>query len=401
MDEEIELVSDGQGLIVTGPEGAVERFLAWSGLKKFVTDVGTETPAALFDAGSTLAQAASAIEDGSSRYLKLTKESAELVKDRGLMPTKVRGISHAMLGEPGDINKWIQVEDQANSLFSNPAVLTGVAGLMSQIARQVEAQENKELLQRIDVKLDDALRHQRDEVLSQLDRAVDCVAEAMTIRAHGGHMDTAWDKVASESGTIKHVRNMALRKLEALADKLQNPEKVRKVARAMADVERETALWLTVLARTLQLEDEYTIIELDHVMRTEPEKLERHRQALTANLDDRRHQVLDRSRRLISRMEAASGFASSNVVLHARASSRIVDSASRVGETIADFHRPIGLDIVLTPQPKPTWFAAVRDPQQLGAAVKEVGPAIGIAALVPVALALHALSHKDGDNHEA
>jgi hypothetical protein len=55
-----------------------------------------------------------------------------------------------MLGDPGKIGKWLQVEDGPASLFMNRAVLSGVGGLMSQLAQQVEAQELKALHLRID-----------------------------------------------------------------------------------------------------------------------------------------------------------------------------------------------------------------------------------------------------------
>ena len=46
-------------------------------------------------------------------------------------------------------------EDGPGSLLTNPAVLSGMGGLMSQFAQQSEAQELKALLVSIDEKLDD------------------------------------------------------------------------------------------------------------------------------------------------------------------------------------------------------------------------------------------------------
>ena len=116
----------------------------------------------MLNTGSKLAEAASNIAENAGRYLRLTKESAEQVKKFGLMPTKTKGISHAMLGDPGSINKWLQIEDGPASLLKNPVILSGVAGVMAQLALQQEAQELKQLLGAIDRKLDDVRRRQRD-----------------------------------------------------------------------------------------------------------------------------------------------------------------------------------------------------------------------------------------------
>src|SRR5690606_34539282 len=119
---------------------------------------------------SGMAETAAEVAEQSAMYLKLTPESTKRLKDAGgLMKTKTEGVSHAMLGEPGkDSLKWLQVEDGAGALLTNPAVLAGVGGLMSQFAQQAEARELKELLIRIDEKLDDVRRAQRDAVLARM-----------------------------------------------------------------------------------------------------------------------------------------------------------------------------------------------------------------------------------------
>ncbi len=61
---------------------------------------------------------------------------------------------------------------------------------MSQLARQSEAQERKALLLRIDEKLDDVRRAQRDVVVAKMRSAATAIDEAMTIRALGGDRTT-------------------------------------------------------------------------------------------------------------------------------------------------------------------------------------------------------------------
>ena len=191
MSSEIELASDGEGIVVVGDRGAVARFLDEAGLLEQAREFALDKLSTTLRAGSDLAQAASGIAEQSAMYLKLTPESAQALKDAGgLMKTKTEGVSHAMLGDPGRIGKWLQVEDGPASLLTNPAVLSGVGGLMSQLAQQAEAQELKALLLRIDAKLDEVRRDQRDEVLAKMDRAAAAIEEAMTIHDHGGDPKT-------------------------------------------------------------------------------------------------------------------------------------------------------------------------------------------------------------------
>ena len=170
MDDNIELVSDGENLAVIGSQKAVERFLRSVGLLDISKDLDTVKISVALGRGAEMAQAASEISARTGRYIKLTKESAGDMNRFGLMPTKTKGVSHAMLGDPGKIGKWLQVEAGNGQMLGNPALLSGAAGIMAQFARQHEAAELKELLIRIDEKLDDVRRRQRDEVLAKLDR---------------------------------------------------------------------------------------------------------------------------------------------------------------------------------------------------------------------------------------
>ena len=238
--------------------------------------------------GADAANAVSGIIEQSGMYLKLTPESAKRLKDAGgLMKTKTKGISHAMLGETGKNSlKWLQVEDGPGSLLTNPAVLSGLGGLMSQFAQQTEAQELRALLVSIDEKLDDVRRAQRDAVLAKMRSAAAAIDEAMTIRAQGGDPKTLWDKVSGASETILNVQEEALLALGALADKVEGKSKTGELKRALKEIEREVAVQLAILARCFELQDEFRVVELDHVLATAPENLEGHRRGVAAARDE-------------------------------------------------------------------------------------------------------------------
>src|SRR6187549_2561741 len=98
MDDEVELISDGDGLAVIGNPTAVERFMASVGLS---SSPGSPRLGAAFNAGASIAQTGSEIAANSGRWVKLTEESAQKIKQFGLTPTKTPGVSHAMVGDPG------------------------------------------------------------------------------------------------------------------------------------------------------------------------------------------------------------------------------------------------------------------------------------------------------------
>ena len=192
-EDEVELIGDDydDGLVVLGDPAAVERFLDWAGLPSAQKDLRLDRLWRVLDIGGDVVRTGSDVAANSGRYLKLTEESWQRVREFGLMETKTPGISHAMLGRPGLISGWIQIDDGPGSLLTNPALLRGIGGLMTQLARQGEAAELKALLLKIDEKLDDVRRGQRDSVLAKMDRARLAIEEAMAIREHGGNRETS------------------------------------------------------------------------------------------------------------------------------------------------------------------------------------------------------------------
>jgi hypothetical protein len=389
---EIELVSDGDGVVVAGEGSAVQRFLAHAGLTPTAKEFGLGKLSTVVKSGAEVAKTASGIAEQSAVYLKLTPESAKRLQDAGgLMRTKTKGISHAMLGDPGKVNKWLQIEDGSASRLANPAVLSGVGGLMSQFAQQTEAQELRALLVRIDEKLDDVQRTQRDEVLARMHRAAAVIEEAMTIHQHGGDPETLWAKVSGESATILEVQNAALLKLGALADKANSKSKTGELRKATQEIGHEVAIQLSILARCFELQDEFRVIELDHVLATSPQNLEGHRLGVAEVRQKRRADVLERTRRLMKQMDAAGGIANANILLHARAARSVIDSLNSTAMIVDDFHAPLGIASSRDALSATRWREALHDPQQLKKAGVEaaqkaavVGGAVAALALVTV-----------------
>lgn len=386
MTGEIDLIHDGEGLAILGEPATVERFLESHDFLPNPQSICGESLKSVLETGSMVAEVLAEISACSGRYVRLTKESAERVKEFGLMPTKIKGVSHAMIGNPGSINKWIQIENGPMSLLANPAFLSGAAGIMAQLARQQEAKELRRLLETIDGKLDDVRRRQRDEILAKMDRADSLIGEAATIREHGGDCETNWDKVKTEAGTIAEVQANALRALEVLAGKLDGKINVPDLEELIRNIESEAGVWLAVLARCFQLRDECAVLELEHVLHAAPSKLDGHRLGLEKALRERCEDIVGKTGRLMSRLDEVGGVARENVLLHARKARAVVESVNRIGSDVDDLHRPLGIEAVREPLQELRWPEAVRDLEQWKKAGVELAPkaaaGVGVAALL-------------------
>lgn len=401
MTDEIELICDGEGLAVLGDPTAVKRFLDSEGLRAQSQELRLERLGPALETGSNIAELVSDIYANTGRYVRLTKDSAEDVRRFGLMPTSVRGISHAMIGEPGSISKWIQVEDGPASLLMNPAVLSGVAGIMAQIARQQEVRALKEFLVSIDGKLDDLRRGQRDGILAKMDRAVSVIGEAMIIRERGGDRETAWRKVENEVGTLAEVQANALRRIEALADKVGDVDDgtgVGFLRKTTNEIESDVGVWLAVLAQCFRLENERTILELDHVLATNPRYWDGHRIGLSEALHEKRDEAVRRTTDLLERLDRAGAVARSNIILHAPAAHSVIDSVNTANGSLEKFHALLGGESHWKKLVSVRWKDAIRDPNQWRKAAKDVVPTVRTGMLIAGVITLAIIG--TGDNND-
>lgn len=343
MENQIQLISDGDGLAVVGSPTAVERFLVSEGLPS--KDLGLHRLGPALSAGAGAAQMASVVAAGSGRWVQLTQESAQLVQKYGLMQSSVPGVSHAMVGSPGSITNWIQVATGPGSALANPAILTGAAGIMAQLAMQQAMNEITDYLAKIDEKVDDVLRAQKDAVLARMIGVGLIVEEAMTVRESRGRVDEiTWSKVQGAPATVAETQAYSLRQLDALAEKLENKARMGDLAKAAKEAESKGQEWLAVLARCFQLQDALAVLELDRVLDASAEELDGHRRGLKAARQDRLELIARCTERLLARMEAAAGTANTKVLMHPAAAPSVVQSSNRVSSTIIEFQGRLGIE---------------------------------------------------------
>ena len=346
MDNEIQLISDGDGLAVIGESKAVEKFLRDEGLWAVSKSFDLRRIKSLVGLGSNIAQAASEFSANSGRWIKLTEESARLLKEHGLIATKTPGVSHLMVGVPGKVRNWLQTEQGVGSLLTNPAALSNVASLMAQVAGQQTMAEIVAYLDKIDAKVDDVLGKVDDTVLKDMRGARFQIRRALTMRDQEGRVTSdSWSEVQNASGKLADVQGYALLQLEAIAKKLESNKGVRGIATAAAGASPDVQKWLAVLADCFQLQEAFDVLALDKAMDESPTALNARRQGLEADREDRLELISGHTVELLARMETAVGIANKRLPLTRDKSLFIIDAGNMVAAGVHEFHKLLSVDV--------------------------------------------------------
>lgn len=346
MGSGIELVSDGDGLAVIGASADVERFFLSAGLDRLPSkQLDLHRLWAASGTGGAATQIAADLAANSGRWVKLTAESAEAVKKFGLMPTKTPGVSHAMVGEPGDMKQWLQIAQAPTALLSGPFALTALSTMMQQRAMQQQMDEIVDYLQEINEKVDDILRGQKDAVLADMIGVDLIIEEALTVRHQVGRVsEITWSKVQSTAMTIARTQAYALRQLDAIAEKLEKTADLGDIAKGTKDAKPKVREWLMVLARTFQLQDGVSVLELDRVLDASPEELDSHRIGLATGRQNRLELIGRSTARLLTQMDETVRKANSKVLFNPFDSPAAVRSSNQVTTEVITFRERLGIE---------------------------------------------------------
>lgn len=374
MSDELELISDDDGFAVVGDPEVVECFLAGAGLESTEFNLGRFSSRALGAAAGSAEVAAKAWEQ-SSRWVKLTPESAAMVKQFGLAPTKIKGVSHAIIRDGKGVKSWLQVDTRAAAQLANPAFVTGVAGLMSQVAMQQTMNEIVDYLEGIDEKLDAVRRAQKDAAVAPMLGTGFLVDEAMAIRDERGRVDEiTWSKLHGAPAAIAETQAYALRQLDALAEQLERKSRLGEMAEAVRDARAETQEWLAVLARSFQLQDAIAVLELDRVLDAAPDELEAHRLGLKRARVARLERIADSTARILTRVEAVASTANDKVLIHPSKAPAVAQACQATSLDVARFQEAVGIQSSSEVPEARRWTEAVR--QTGGKAIETGGKAL-------------------------
>ncbi|MDQ0613482.1 hypothetical protein QF046_001123 [Microbacterium sp. W4I4] len=362
-DHEIELISDGDGVAVIGPPLAVEQFLTSRGLES--RELGLQKIGTKLSAASGIAQVGSHVAENSGRWIKLTKDSAKRLKELEPMAGSSDKIARAIVTENGKIKGVLEFVRTPGSKLSNPALLAGAAGIMAQLAMQQTMDEIIDYLAKIDAKVDDVLRAQKDAALADMIGVEFVIEEAMTIREEVGYVSAVtWSKVQATTATVASTQAYALRQLDALAERLERTAKMGDLADLTKKAEVTVQEWLAVLARCFQLQDATAVLEIDRVLDASPDdpgEVERHRRGLRAARDNRKALIARTTASLIARLDAAAARANSKVLLSPNSSRKVVHGSNLITGDVTDFHTRLSIEHVHDAIEARRWIEAADD----------------------------------------
>jgi len=347
MGSEIELISDGKGLAVIGEAADVERFFLSSGLDKIPSkslDLHRLRSAA--NLGGRIAEAGSVAAENAGRWVKLTDQSAKALKQYSMMKGPAEGTARAILmSDKGKTKHILQIVTKPGTALTNPALIAGVGAVMSQYAMQQQMDEIVEYLELINEKVDDVLRGQKDAVLADMIGVDLMIEDAVAVRDEVGRVsEITWSKVQATSQTLARTQAYALRELDAIATKLQKKADVGEIAKATREAEPKVSEWLAVLARTFQLQEGVSVLELDRVLDASPEELESHHVGLLRARANRLERIGRSTAALLAQMDETVRKANEKVLLNPFDSPAAVKSSNRVAAEVHNFRGRLGIE---------------------------------------------------------
>jgi len=341
MSNEIELISDGDGLAVIGEPNDVERFLTWLGESS--QDLSASRVFRSSGSIATIASQIPQISKNASRWVQLTEKSAKDLAQFKLIPTGTPGISYAMIGKAGKIGKWVELVDKPSTLL-NPAVLAGFGSIMAQRNLEKSLDEIKEFLEEIDAKLDHVIRTQANAQLSRVDAARFAVLEAMTVKdAVGNVPEVTWSKIQGSSTALLESESFALRQLRDEMRSIQTDVSISDLYTSIKSLDSKISIWLTVIADCALLLDEVALLELDRVATQAPEDLDKHRIGLRAARQMRIDLISKELRDLFAVANDVADRANSRVLYNPLESPKTIDVCNSVSMAIGGLSQALNL----------------------------------------------------------
>lgn len=359
-EADVELISDGDGLVVIGSPAAVELFVTAAGTPSRELDLRRLT-SAVSNGGAAL-QTASQISASAGRWMKLTEESARAARALPAVKNSSGFWQATTRNANGQFAKNLQFVTKPGAALASPAVLAGVGGMMAQYAMQKQMEEITDYLAKIDAKVDDMLRAQKDAALADMIGVELMLDEAMVVREQVGRVsEVTWSKVQGSAATIARTQAYALRQLDAIAEKLENEKKIGELADLSKQAQATVVEWLAVLARCYQLQDSLAVLEIDRVLDSSPDEIDRHRLALHTARQRRLDAISAATSQLVSRMDAAANRANAKVLLNPGSAKIVVKASNEVASGVADLHSTLGVADERTALEARQWSAAAAD----------------------------------------
>lgn len=347
---EVEVVLRDEELMVFGDELAVQEFIDSLALPESRTAGIDGDLARIFDQrlknSGTLIQGMAEISENSGRFVMLTKETLEGIKEFGLVDTDVPGIKHVMLGARGDIKKWAQMEVGIGSKLLNPAVLSGIGGMMTQLALQQSMAEITTYLQTIDHKLDEVIRKVDEAKKSDLSGLMKTLREARIRYEIEGAVDSHFmNQITKFHTMVSAVEDYAWCQINAIRGDLGKIRGLKPMMLATEEAQREISQWLGFLANAYLAECHLDDFKLK-------EKREESLEAYNQELDTLRVLQADRDRERATRVHdlyktahEVAKFADKKLLTNRAAAEALNQRANEIAELAYNFAEAVQLTV--------------------------------------------------------
>ena len=273
----------GDGVVVFGDELAAKEFadsldVPEKSISRISEKVLGRLSALLPDSHQigVVIQGLSWIAENSGYYFKLTPGSYEIRKEHGFYKNKA-GTTYSMFKEGAVVKKWPEVDESLGALFTNPAVLTGVGGMMTQMALQQALAEVTHYLKGLDQKLDVVTRKIDDTNIADLLGAYLEIEKMINRRDRIGAVDEiSWDQVSSHGAMLTGKREYCFRQMNPIVESLTSRERVSDINKALEKAKEEVPKWLVLIARIRQAELWLNELELDYRFDEKPDTYQDH-----------------------------------------------------------------------------------------------------------------------------
>jgi hypothetical protein len=124
------------------------------------------------------------------------------------------------------------------------------------------------------------------------------------------------------------------------------------------------------------------VLEVDRVLDSSPEELDRHRVALRAARNNRLGLIARSTQGLLARMDAAAGTANAKVLLHPMSARTVVQASNRVAGDVVEFQGRLGIEGDLRSLEARRWRDAATDARDkmVETGADGIGTAVRIAS---------------------
>ncbi|WP_311519873.1 hypothetical protein [uncultured Actinomyces sp.] len=322
---QIEFLSDGEGLIIFSQDEDLEEFDNCDGFS-----VSKVSPQVLFRAQNVFSTF-SEFQVRSSRYVKLSPESAKLMRQR-VTKGPVRGAFRRgdfnLVGNPGQFFRQIEIRSTGTLA---PAFVTAGASLIAQAT--------------IEAKLDTLLRQSKVESLGELEGISNALKEVEDYyRTNNSVSVTKWLTISHLGASLHTMETTALEQISSLVEQLAAGQgNSKKTAESFQSLDENLSFWLGNLGWSIWLHDRFYVLEIAHAQEFEPDHFDGYHASIQRTRQERIESVACRLLRMNDSIRATANLGNSVWATHYQRTRKIIEAANRAESSIQRFALHVNL----------------------------------------------------------